>query len=360
MNLSNTLKTVSVQLSAAIVFLIGVPGLLIQFGVVPGNYFKSLGTIGIMGLVLLAYAYAVTYVLLRKVIQTSSGPNLGEICKISRLLESERRHHEVVALGVNLSRYLWVNGRWRDRIEMGIIVWRAGGVIQAFREQLMAAVDMVGWTSEVIGKTKQAEDYLKAAISLAREKDYPYFLAKAHRHLGGVHYRHKEFEEAKRELEHAEKAHEGISDEKLRMEMLAGIYFGRAEIHLGLKDFEKAINLNSQARKIYDDIDDESRKSKCITQEGRILLARSKSEDLLHVHSILTKALGLAEKYSRSEQLAEAHEGLGDYYCLQKEHSKAKAHFVRSKNIRLSMGFTYESTDIGKLETKIMECKNEL
>ena len=355
------IRDILIQVIAAIAFLIGIPSIFTEFGVVSDVYFKSLGIIGVSSLLLGAYAYGVTYALIRLLRDSKDKPQVSEIVKIIKALENEGRFSEVISIGSNLGRHLWVTGRFLDRIEIGIMVWRSAGIVEDHQARLSAAVDMIGWTSEVVGESKQAEVYLKRAIKIAENRDYPYYLAKALRHLGGIYYRHNQFSEALVFLEKAENAHLNIIDEVTRMEMMAGIHYGRAECYLGSNDCAKALQENGEAQRIYDAIKDEIRKIKCISQEGRILLVQSSThpDNLLDVYSIFLKAKGIAEMYSRTEQLAEVAEGLGDYYMLQDDLKNARREYKNARQQRKMMGFIESSSEMMRIERKLFDTKGK-
>lgn len=275
-------------------------------------------------------------------------------------LFAERRHGEVVAIGATLSRMLWTQGRWRTRMRIGRLLEASAFAEHNFNVYLHALVDMIGWSSVVMGDTVTGERYFRRAAEFCKKnmsklENGEYYLAKAYRHLGGIAYKTGKYIEAEKWLNEAEMVAEQIGEgnEKRKMEMISGIEYGRAEILRRQHLYEQAEEHSLKAEQIYNDLPDEVRKIKVLVQRGMIHLGQN---DLPQAYSWFAQALELAKINSRKEQLADANRGLG-LYCLvemqtldegekQRKQEEARYYLQEAKNLYGELGMVAEQEQV--------------
>ena len=109
----------------------------------------------------------------------SQKPELqDELINVVKKHHIENDHKEVVRLCSNLSRALWISGKYKQRIIMGAFYEDSAERIGKFDEQISALIDDLGWTNAVIGDIKVAKENINKGIKIAEERENHYLLAK--------------------------------------------------------------------------------------------------------------------------------------------------------------------------------------
>lgn len=300
------------------------------------THLLNLGACGLSSFLLFAYAFSSTSLLFQR--PRNFRKYSGDIQQVLTYLKSEKRFEEAVRISVDLDRVLWVSGRWADRIEAGHIVATFGKP----EEQLAALVDMLGWTYAATGRYAEAKESLQKGCEQAKRDGNWYYAAKGFRHLAGVEYLQKSWNAASQLLVEARAYADRISDEKSRNEMIAGIFYGEAEIMHGQGNLEKALEANARASAIYRELADDPRDLKCITQRGFIYCERygqlKHQSDLGSAYSAFREAGIKAETFRRPEQLAESFEGSGDLKGIEGDSAGGRAYLKKAAIIYRRIG----------------------
>lgn len=304
-------------------------------------------TTTLLSFFVIAFALS-TIVLLWELLREKQPPPLpcpesyGSISGIVQQILDEGNTSEAVKIAITIQRALWISGRWKEMIEIGNMVEKK----VSGKEMLIVLVDMIGWPNEAIGNTELAIQALTSAKNYAQVIGQWHFHVKAIRHLGGIEYRRHNWAQAEILLDEATSKLPLIQDQDRRLEMEAGIAFGRANIALGQAEefnaeairlksqnlladaqakqndavqmYEAALQHNQSARSIYDNTNDATRNYKVIAQAGRIISQRGMAEekrfDVIRGDQILVDALDQARKVKRMEQIIECLEWRGNVY----------------------------------------------
>jgi len=121
----------------------------------------------------------------------SNKPELqDELINVVKKHHIENDHKKVVRLCSNLSRPLWISGKYQQRIILGAFYEDSAQRIEEFDEQVSALIDDLGWTNAVVGDIKVAKENINKGIKIAKERENNYLLAKALRHLGTIELRY--------------------------------------------------------------------------------------------------------------------------------------------------------------------------
>ncbi|ASC73512.1 hypothetical protein XM38_044790 [Halomicronema hongdechloris C2206] len=327
--------------TAGVVF--GGVRLLKEFGLLTAVSIQSTGSIGLLAAFSICLAGGLIATLVRmtnRYIKVKDNIHLSVdkdevILDLLNELFDERRHDEVIIIGFTLSRILWVQGRWQTRVAIGYLLEKSAITTSEpnYEVYLHALVDMIGWTSAMLGDHVTGEMYLKRAVQYSNEHiskspACAYYLAKGYRHLGGIAYRKENFSAdggAKFWLDKALESAENISLDTKKQEMVAGIEYGISEIFIRQESYCEAEKHSLKSEKIYTDIGDEVRKIKVLNQKGQIYFSKNAYPQ---AYSAYSQAIFLAERDSRKEQRAEAYYGLGLLYLAEAQISKGQ---TRSK-----------------------------
>lgn len=217
-------------------------------------------------------------------------------------------YQQVVRWGKNFSRPLWVDGLYESRIEVGNLVVQASKAIDNVESEIWALIDDLGWTYVAIGRLEKAKENINKGIKLALKQaniDH-YLLAKAYRHLSGIAFRESNFKGSEDFSKEAEVEASKIGDEKKRLEMQAGINFGRAEMTFEMKqsgkdaDIDKAIEFCKGAQTAYQQLNDKERQVKTYSLLSKLYLLKNDFEQAGNLASL---GLEIATRTTRKDEL---------------------------------------------------------
>jgi tetratricopeptide (TPR) repeat protein len=267
-------------------------------------------------------------------------------------------YKSVVRLGRSLSRPLWVDGRYRERIEIGDLVFRAASAIGDKISQAWALIDDIGWTYTVEKNDQKAEENIKRGLQIAESLPLreSYLIAKGLRHLAGIYINRRDFKQASEWFDAAQSEANVIADEYTKREMLAGIFYGRADMFhkMGsLAQLESAEQACEAAMKIYAEINDSDRVVKCYALLSQIYLKRGEEGDLDRATEMAYKGLEASRRQTRRDEAIKCLIGIGKMHIKRGEYEEAKHH--------LDMAYK-EAEKIGheELKMEILELLKQL
>jgi tetratricopeptide (TPR) repeat protein len=235
---------------------------------------------------------------------------------------------QVVSIGTSLSRPLWVSGRYIARIKIGKMVEEAAVKIDRLEPRVIALIDDLGWTNVIIGDYKKARKSIEHGLQLAQTHRLYYWWAKGLRHLAGIAKARKDYTTMKNYLEEALEVARQITDAYKKDEMIAGIYFGLANMHQEMKQYEEALKYSSEAQKIYTTYGDEERLAKTCSQAGLIYLHQG---EFARAKDAFRKGLTLAQKLSRPDEVVHNQLGLAKVHFEEGDYEKAKQELEEAK-----------------------------
>jgi hypothetical protein len=329
---------------------IGVVNLLQAFGLVSDTWLKDQGLNGFIAIGILSLLGGALFSLITTVmrfekwkrdslLKPSANPDQSSGEKLSSELETaveklyrSKEYVEVVRLGVVLSRPLWLSGRWKERVAIGKLVEEAASRKNLQEEQVDALIDMMGWTSAMLGNHSLGQKHIKDGIGIATSTKQFYMVAKGYRHLAGIAQKYgKDIPAALKYLDEAEVAAKQIVKEYDREEMQAGIHYARTEIFLESNDLPNAEKHNELARESYDRLgDQEERIIKTQTQHARIMFAKG---EIQQAKDIFRRAIETAKNLSRPDEQAYALVGLAKIYLSEEDYSQAIEHLGNAETI---------------------------
>ena len=214
----------------------------------------------------------------------------------------------------SISRALWVEGKPSERIRLGKLIEEAA--LQAGKKTFQAAalIDDLGWTSVSIKEYDVATKYINHGLRIAKEIPDYYWAAKSNRHLSGIDIERGEYNLALEKLEIAEELALKIEDEKLKIEMEAGIFYGISIAYLELNEFERSLNFLEKSEEYRIKGGDNSRVVKVFYLRGKIY-QRMNEWDLAKDN--YRKGLHEAETVGRTDEMIKNHLGLSNVYFHQ-------------------------------------------
>jgi tetratricopeptide (TPR) repeat protein len=273
-----------------------------------------------------------------------------EIENTIKKLHSNNKHSDVVRICSNLSRPLWISGKYNQRITIGAFYEDSASRLNKIEHQVSALIDDIGWTNAVIGKVKKANENINLGISIAKDNNENYLASKGYRHLGTIELRYladtkksiKFFEDS---LNFANKINSALK----KNEMIAGIKYNMSETYLEANDIDNSIKLVDEAKVLFEDLEDEERLLKVQSQKGRICLAQNTSEKNNEAKNIFNKTLTKARELSRPDEIGKCLLGLGEIH-------------LRNGNKQLAINVLEEAISVFNTINEIREIKraNEL
>lgn len=257
------------------------------------------------------------------------------------------KYHNVVRYGRSLSRPLWVDGHYDDRITVGNLVYQAATSIGEAEARAWALIDDLGWTYVIKGNSKKAEENIKRGldIALAQAKPNAYLVAKGYRHLAGIHFREKNFGPALDYNSKAEVEANEIRDEREREEMLAGVQFSRAELHYEMSEAGAGGNLNLAetdciaARTTYEKIGDNERQVKIYSLLSRIY---AKKGELEKASEMAFLGLEKSQRTTRKDEIVRNLINIGRLQISRGEKSEAERNLKKALKEAEAIGLEEE------------------
>lgn len=248
------------------------------------------------------------------------------------IAEKNGQFERVINLGTSICRTLYIEGYHKLRYEVGKAIQSAAVRTKNRKIEMEAYIDYIGWSLVLMKQfdNSKAIDYINHGILLAKsEPKESFWLAKATRHIGAIKLIEHNYSEAESIFNDALKYAEEISEEKLKNEMIAGIYFDIALIKLILNDTSTAKQICSESRKIREHVGDKTRICRMFALEGKIYEAEN---DRINAKNSFTEGLDYAKNQNRKDEIIRNHIGLARV-LKDDDITKAKEHFEEAKKL---------------------------
>ena len=236
----------------------------------------------------------------------------------------KRKFDTVIRLGNGLSRTLYLEGHYRLRYDIGVLVEDAASKLGDIEAKCAALIDCIGW-SLVLSKSvdnSKAKNYINHGISIAKNEQNNYWVAKGIRHLAAIDIIDDNFQDAIDKLNQAIEYANNITDINEKNEMIAGINYDYSFAYFYLKDFTEATKYCKISRQIREQRGDKSRICRMYALEGKIEEAQ---KNLSLAKDIYRKGLLFAEEVNRKDEIIRNHLGLARV-LKNEDLKKAKEH----------------------------------
>jgi tetratricopeptide (TPR) repeat protein len=239
----------------------------------------------------------------------------SELIETITKLHKKGKHAEVVRLASNISRPLWISGRYDERIHIGSFYEDSSERIKDVKNQIASLVDDLGWTNAVIGKIDDSQKNIQRGIKIAEKHGEFYLAAKGMRHLGTIELRFQENpDSAIKLLFKSLKAAESIQNEKEKEEMIAGIKYNISECYLMKCENSNALQYAKEVKDLLSKLSDKVRILKVNSLIARILLKDKKIDESKELFS---NTLVNAKTLSRPDEIGKCLIGLGEIYIME-------------------------------------------
>lgn len=316
----------------------------------PENFFVNFGFSGciIAFLLITLFSFIWTNRRILKTYSIAEKPNkLSTILynEIERLYK-EKKFTEVVLIGFPVSRALWLNGSYKERIKIGILLEEAAAKTESTIQQISALIDDIGWTLAVVGDLVTAEQNISNGIKKAENKKLFYWAAKGERHIAGIESKKSNKEGIISHLNKAVDYAQKINNPEEKMEMEASLHLSKAEYYLECNNLDDALNQAILAKETYKISPYHSdREVKTHSRMGNIFLRLNRIQEAKDEFNLgYKKAMDI-----RKDEVGRNLIGLAQVYLVKREFSKAKEALIEAKPIFETMGTDTELKLIAQL-----------
>lgn len=245
----------------------------------------------------------------------------------------KQRWKEVVKIGSQLSGALWYTGKFELREEIAEYIEPAAAMCQEFYIQSEVLIDDLGWTKYRLNKKDEALKNIEKGLSVASAHNYPYLIAKAHRHFADIYTQNSSMEQALVHYNIASDALASITDSVKKTEMEGNLQYTYAKYMLHKRNYDEALTYIDLSMESYENLHDSDRKVKLFNWKGKILLAMHRENEAVEIFQeglryattisnnvhMTSNSLSLAECYLGDEKFELARRMLN----IAKENSKA-------------------------------------
>lgn len=275
----------------------------------------------------------------------------SELIETITKLHNKGKHAEVVRLASNISRPLWISGRYDERISIGAFYEDSSARIKDIKNRIASLIDDLGWTNAVIGKTDEAIKNITKGIKIAKKNNVFYLAAKGQRHLGTIELRFKENPGTAIELlEDSLTIAEDIKNINEKMEMIAGIKYNLSECYLMKSENKDALKYANEVKRIFSKLNDKVRILKVNSQIARILLKDGKVDE---AKEIFSDTLESAKDLSRPDEIGKCLIGLGEIFILENKRELASSILTEAVNVLTEIKSFKELNKANELLLKI-------
>jgi tetratricopeptide (TPR) repeat protein len=280
-------------------------------------------------------------------------------------LKNEGKDFEIIRWGLSVSRPLWLTHEYEIRRRVSEYVEDAvSGKPELHDEITRVLIDEAGWTLVELGLYDDAILKIEMGITIAREHNNWYMVAKGSRHLFALYTRKNKLNDIDKYINDAFEAIEKIEYIKEKNELLAENYFAQATFELKSANniqneddennkhlhLEKAKKHIQEAEELYKKGNNERGKIKIQSRKGDILLAL---KDIEIAKLCFETGKEQSEKCHLNKHLVRNLIGLGDYWQTlikpndkesekEKKRSKAKQYYQNAFQIAKQYGIKYE------------------
>lgn len=256
------------------------------------------------------------------------------LVEIVKLAYTRKDYAEVIRLGRALSRPLWLGGEYKARILIGELVEEAAALLGDYQEQATALVDDLGWTYVVLQSFDLAVKNINHGIEIAEANELVYITAKGKRHLGNIYRMRGNYQLATDCLMQAKLNADKDSDANRRDEMISGIHYALADLHMLQGKYEDAIAASMQSKVIYERLNDSGRLVKTLSQIADIYLGMN---ELTKAKDIYRQGLHMSKELARRDEITKNLIGLGKIYLQEKNYNQARSTLVEAEQLLIAM-----------------------
>lgn len=253
----------------------------------------------------------------------------SEIQKMVKYLYEKKKYNDVVRLGSTLSRFLWLNHYYSQRIAIGKMVEDSASKTKNIKEQVSALIDDIGWTSFKINNSKKAETSITNGINKAEKHHLYYYAAKGERHLAGIAAK-KNRNNIMQHLTKAEEFTKLITDVRLKDEMDGSLFYAKAEYYFEEKNYVEAEKNLLETRRVFEN--DEDRIIKTHSLLGNIYLAQNTDDSIQKAKDEFNAGYGIC-KDVRSDEYARNAIGLAKIEMQEGDFVDAKSYLKEAHAI---------------------------
>lgn len=236
----------------------------------------------------------------------------------------KKKYDTVVMLGNGLSRNLFLEGHYRLRYDVGVLVEEAASKIGDNNSKCAALIDYIGWSLVLLKSidNSRAITYIKHGIEVAQSVSHNYWVAKGIRHLAAIDIIDKNYQDAITKLDQTLIYADKISEADEKDEMTAGIYYDYALAYYYLGQFDESSKFCQMSRELRELSRDKSRICRMFALEGKIQEAKN---NLPMAKDIYRKGLAYAEEVNRKDEIIRNRLGLARV-LKNEDPRKAKEH----------------------------------
>lgn len=190
----------------------------------------------------------------------------------------QERWTEVVKIGTSLSEALWYTGKFSLRIRIGELLEESARNCNNVYVRAEALLDDLGWSKHRMKMGGIAE--IRKGLSIAEENDFPYLIAKGHRHLCHIEADGGHIDEALKHYEVAIENIDRIEDKRKQQEMRGNVEYAHAKIYYAQCNFTEALKAIAISIAQYKLNNDPDREVKMYNFKGEILLKSEVTDEL--------------------------------------------------------------------------------
>jgi tetratricopeptide (TPR) repeat protein len=237
----------------------------------------------------------------------------------------------VVRLGNGLSRTLYLEGHYKLRYDIGILVEEAASKVGDNKTKCASLIDYIGWSLVLlksIDNTK-AKNYINHGIDVAKNEKQNYWVAKGTRHIAAIEIMDDNYDAAIIKLDEALLYSNKIEDIQEKNEMNGGIYYDYALAYYFLKKYEDASKFCKMSREIREIGGDKSRICRMFAIEGKIEEAK---RNYPNAKDVYRKGLLYAEEVNRKDEIIRNRLGLARILKYE-DIKKAKEHLKVAQSL---------------------------
>jgi hypothetical protein len=258
-------------------------------------------------------------------------------------LSEKHRHRSMLRLRDALSRYLWVEGQLRERLELGIAAEAAAAELRDKKSQIACLVDDMGWTLVALNQYDRAKRHLEHGLDIASELSESYWVSKAYRHLAGISLSQRNFDASLQNLAKAEERAAGITPNSEKIDMLAGIEYARTLTYLYSGDTTSAREYEAKTRELRKQSGDASRLVRLHALGGKIAVAEGRLDV---AKDCFRTGLAEAEALGRRDEMIRNHRGLAMIYQWEANKKLERKHRASADRLSKDTPVPYELPDL--------------
>ncbi len=223
--------------------------------------------------------------------------------------EENARWAEIIKLGSALSDFLWYTSRKKLRLVIGGFVEVAATQLKDDKTLATTLIEDIGNTTMVLGYPDKGIDAIKKGISIAKEHEYYYLVARGYRNLANSYALKNDSQRSGEYLKKAEESVTKIIEKAQQLEALGGIEYARCktEEHRSNYDqaliaLQKSIEYYEELSKLYPETDNmnQDRLVKVYREMGIVLVKQGNVQD---AKSILYEGLRRAQSTLNHENI---------------------------------------------------------